>query len=159
MRPPLLVAVAVYNGVVSSTPRRAKELGERWTKHYGGVCELRYHLVWCPKYRRPVLEGAVADRLEALIREKAAEMGGEVLAISVQPDHVHVFLRVSTPYLSPAEVAAGLKGYTSRVLRREFPHLRSRLPTLWSRSYYVGTVGQVSQETVERYIASQSGRR
>ncbi|WP_428716553.1 IS200/IS605 family transposase, partial [Thermus sp.] len=93
------------------------------------MCELRYHLVWCPKYRRPVLEGAVAERLEALIREKVAQMGGEVLALSVQPDHVHAFLRVDTPYLSPAEVAAGLKGYTSRVLRREFPHLRSRLPT------------------------------
>jgi len=99
----------------------------------------------------------VAERLEALIRERAGELGGEVIELAVRPDHVHIFLQANTPYLSPSEIAFALKGYTSRVLRQEFPHLRSRLPTLWSRPYYVGTVGQVSKETVERYIADQKG--
>ncbi len=143
---------------MGASPAQAKQLGERWRRHHGGVCELRYHLVWCPKYRRPVLEGAVAERLEALIQERVKELGGEVIELAVRPEHVHVFLQVDTPYLSPSQIAFALKGYTSKVLRQEFPHLRSRLPTLWSRSYYVGTVGQVSRETVERYIADQKGR-
>lgn len=135
-----------------------KQQGERWAVHYGGVCEIRYHFVWCPKYRRPVLTGSVAERLRQLLEERVAVLGGEVIEVAIQPDHVHLFLRLHIPYLAPAQIAYRLKGYTSRILRKEFPELRRRLPTLWSRSYYVGTVGQVSMEIVERYIASQRGR-
>jgi putative transposase len=108
--------------------------------HAGGVASLKFHLVWCPKYRRPVLVGEVADRLKSLIFQKAADLGATVHALEVMPDHVHLFVESRTEH-SPAHLAAQFKGVTSHVLRAEFPHLRSRLPTLWSRSYFVASVG------------------
>lgn len=139
-------------------PKDFQWLADRWMVHYGGVCELRYHFVWCPKYRRKVLVDNVAQRLQELLHEAVEQFGGKVLELAIQPDHLHLFVQMGTPHLSPAQIAFHLKGYTSRTLRSEFPELRRRLPTLWSRSSYVGPVGQVSQETVERYIASQRGR-
>ncbi len=106
-----------------------------YRKNAGAVFSLKYHVVWCPKYRRAVLVGAVAERLEALLREKIADEGLTVHALEVMPDHVHLFVE-SDPTWAPAALVGRLKGYTSHVLRDEFPHLRSRLPTLWSRSYY-----------------------
>ena len=125
--------------------------------HSGGVYHIRYHFVWCPKYRRPVLMGAIASRLRELIHEKVAELGGSVLALEIQADHVHLFVEMP-PKWAPAQIAYRIKGYTSHVLRREFPRLKSRLPSLWSRSYYVGTAGEVSAETIPRYIEAQKGR-
>jgi putative transposase len=104
-----------------------------------------------PKYRRPVLVGDVAARLKVLLTEKAAEMGATLHAMEVMPDHVHLFVE-SDPTRAPAHIAAQFKGYTSRVLRQEFGSLRSRLPTLWSRSYFASTVGHVSAATVQQYI-------
>ena len=123
----------------------------------GAVHSLGYHVVWCPKYRRPVLTGRVADRLRELLYAKADERGWSIEALEVMPDHVHVFVRCG-PDTSPARVAHQFKGYTSRVLRSEFPHLRSRLPTLWSRSYFAATVGRASEATIRRYIDEQSTR-
>jgi len=125
--------------------------------HSGGVYHIRYHFVWCPKYRRPVLMGAIASRLRELIHEKVAELGGSVLALEIQADHVHLFVEMP-PKWAPAQIAYRIKGYTSHVLRREFPRLKSRLPSLWSRSYYVGTAGDVSAETIRRYIEAQKGK-
>lgn len=130
---------------------------QRYRKNQGAVFSLKYHLVWCPKYRLPVLIGAVADRLAALLRQKARELEARVRALEVMPDHVHLFIEADPP-LAPAHVAYQFKGFTSRILRREFRHLRSRMPALWSRSYYVGSVGHVSEATVKRYIASQKTR-
>ena len=118
---------------------------------------LGYHLVWTPKYRRPVLVDAVADRLTVLLREKAAEIGATAHGLEVLPDQVHLFV-ASDPTRAPANLGAQFKGSTSRVLRAEFPHLRSRLPTLWSRSYYIGSVGLVSAAMVQRYVESQWAR-
>lgn len=129
----------------------------RYSKNAGAVFSLKYHLVWCPKYRRAVLVDDVADRLKQLLSEKAAELEMSVLTMEVMPDHVHLFLE-SDPRWAVAEIVNRLKGYTSRILRSEFRHLRSRLPTLWSRSYYAGTVGHVSEATVRRYIESQTGK-
>lgn len=129
----------------------------RYRTNAGAIFSLKYHLVWCPKYRRPVLVNGVVDRLKALLTEKAAEIGATVHALEVMPDHVHLFVE-SDPTRAPANIAAQFKGYTSRVLRQEFPHLRSRLPTLWSRSYYIGSVGHVSEATVRRYVESQWAR-
>ena len=130
---------------------------QRYRKNQGAVFSLKYHLVWCPKYRLPVLIGAVADRLATLLREKANELDTQVRALEIMPDHVHLFIETD-PTLAPAHVANQFKGFTSRTLRQEFRHLRSRLPALWSRSYYVGSVGHVSEATVKRYIASQKTR-
>jgi putative transposase len=120
----------------------------------GGVYDLGLHVVWCPKYRRRVLDGRVAERLDELIREKANERGWTVVALEVMPDHVHLFVK-HDPKSSASYVANQFKGFTSRVLREEFPHLKSRLPTLWSSSYFAASVGSVSAETVRRYIDTQ----
>ena len=128
----------------------------RYAKYAGAVFSLRYHFVWCPKYRRAVLVGGVAERLEEIIRGVYDELEGVVHALEVMPDHVHLFVESDTRW-APAGIVGRLKGVSSRLLREEFPHLRSRLPTLWSRSYYAGTVGHVSESVVKRYIAEQKG--
>jgi putative transposase len=132
-------------------------MDSRYAKNTGAVFSLKYHVVWCPKYRRPVLEGKIADRLRVLLGEKTAELGTTIHALEVMPDHVHLFVE-SDPTLCVAEIVNRLKRSTSRVLRQEFPSLRSRLPTLWTRSYFAGSVGNVSAATVERYIAEQKGK-
>ncbi|GAA3752931.1 IS200/IS605 family transposase [Salinactinospora qingdaonensis] len=123
----------------------------------GGVYDLGLHVVWCSKYRRPVLGGRVADRLEQLIRSKADERGWEIIAVEVMPDHVHLFVK-HDPKASASYVANQFKGFTSRMLREEFPHLKSRLPTLWSSSYFAASVGAVSADMVQRYIDTQGER-
>ena len=127
---------------------------ERYRHIRGSVSTLTYHFVWCPKYRRNVLTGAIAERLSALIHERAAALVLEIVVLEVLPDHVHLFVK-APPTLAPQHIANQLKGYTARVLRDEFPQLRSRLPSLWSRSYYVGSAGAVSADTLQRYIEQQ----
>src|ERR1700716_363875 len=97
--------------------------------------------------------GSVA-RLRERIEQKATEKGWEIIAVEVMPDHVHLFVK-HEPKASASYVANQFKGYTSRVLREEFPHLRSRMPTLWSSSFFVASVGAVSADTVQRYIDTQ----
>jgi putative transposase len=126
----------------------------RYKKHMGGVSTLQYHFVWCPKYRRKVLHGAIAERLKELLREKATELDITIEGLEVLPDYVHLFVAAS-PTDAPQYLANQFKGYTSRVLREEFPALKSRLPSLWSRSYYVGSAGHVSTETIQKYIEQQ----
>ncbi|HEY4153538.1 MAG TPA: IS200/IS605 family transposase [Pseudolysinimonas sp.] len=130
--------------------------GSRYAKNARAVFSLKYHLVWCPKYRRPVLTPPVDARLKELVSEVASEHGMTILASEVMPDHVHLFVEAG-PMLCVAEIANRLKGRTSHALREEFPALRSRLPTLWSRSYFCSTVGAVSEATIRRYIEAQKG--
>lgn len=120
----------------------------------GGVYDLGLHVVWCPKYRRPVLDGRVAARLKELILAKADEREWEIVMLDVAPDRVHLMVK-HDPKSSASHVANQFKGFTSRVLRQEFPHLRSKLPTLWSSSYFAASVGVVSAETVQQYIDTQ----
>ena len=129
----------------------------QYAKNSGAVFSLKYHLVWCPKYRRPLLEGAIEKRLREVLQDVRAEHVWTIHALEVMPDHVHLFIE-SDPIYSVAEIVNRLKGASSRILRSEFPALRSRLPTLWSRSYYAGTVGAVSDAVVRRYIESQKGK-
>ena len=128
-----------------------------YAKNAGAVYSLKYHLVWCPKYRRSVLVDAVASRLKTLLEEKADQLGIKIHALEVMPDHVHLFLETD-PTRAPAHIAFQFKGYTSYNLRREFPGLRSRLPTLWSRSYFIGSVGSVTDEAIQHYIETQKGK-
>lgn len=128
-----------------------------YARNAGAVFSLKYHLVFCPKYRKRVLDGPVKVRLKELLRAKAAELSLTIHAMEVMPDHVHLFVE-SDPGMAPAKIAAQLKGYASRVLRQEFRYLRSQLPSLWSRSYFIGSVGRVSEATVRRYIAEQKTR-
>lgn len=128
----------------------------RYTSNAGAVFSLKYHLVWCPKYRRKVLVSPVEDRLKQRITEIADEYAMTVHTMEVMPDHVHLLVEAD-PTLSVAEIVNRFKGRSSRVLRQEFASLRSRLPTLWSRSYYAGSVGAVSESVVRRYIEAQKG--
>jgi len=115
---------------------------------------INYHLVWCPKRRKPVLVGEVKTRLEQIIREVAEERGMRILALVVNPDHVHLF--VSTDPTIPAhKIIRAFKGRSSRLLRQEFPELL-KLPSLWTRSYFVSTAGKVSSKTIQEYIEMQS---
>jgi putative transposase len=134
-----------YNRIVSV---------ERYRHIRGSVSTLTYHFVWCPKFRRKVLTGRVQSRLRALIVDKARELYCEIVALEVMPDHVHMFLK-APPTHAPQHIANQMKGYTSHVLREEFAHLKSRLPSLWSRSYYVGSAGAVSSATIQKYIQQQ----
>ena len=126
----------------------------RYRRSSGCVYSLKYHLVWCPKYRRKVLVDRVAVRLEALLREKAAALGAQIHALEIMPDHVHLFVE-SDPTLAPSHIAAQFKGFTSRRVREELPFLKSRFSALWSRSSYIGSVGHVSDATVRNYIEGQ----
>lgn len=119
--------------------------------------DLGFHVVWCPKYRRPVLVDRVRTRCDELIRAKCAEHDWAIVALEIMPDHVHLFVKTHLTD-SPAYIANQLKGFTSRMLRQEFPGLKSRLPTLWSRSYFAATVGAVSADTVQQYIDTQYER-
>lgn len=130
---------------------------ERYASNAGAVFSLKYHLVWCPKYRRPVLTPPVDERLKHLCNQVSAEHGFLLHEIEVMPDHVHLFVEAD-PTKSVAEIVSRYKGVTSRFLRQEFPRLRSRLPTLWSRSYFASTVGAVTEAAVRRYIESQKGK-
>lgn len=127
---------------------------ERYRHIRGSVSTINYHFVWCPKYRRKVLTGTVAEHLKELLHQKAAELHCTIKALEVLPDHLHLFVDCP-PTLAPQQIANQFKGYTSHILRDEFPHLRSRLPSLWSRSYYVGSAGHVSAATIQNYIEQQ----
>jgi len=129
----------------------------RYAKNAGAVFSLKLHIIWCPKYRRKVLTDTVAQRLDQLLRKKSSELEFIIYALEIMPDHVHLFLE-HDPTRCVAEIVNRLKGYTSRVLRQEFPTLRSKLPTLWSRSYYAGSVGHVSETTIRKYIEDQKGK-
>jgi putative transposase len=127
---------------------------ERYRHIPGSVSTINYHFVWCPKYRRKVLTGAVAERLKELLYAKAEELHCTVHALEVQPDHLHLFVHCP-PIYAPQQLANQFKSSTSRVLRDEFPFLRARLPSLWSRSYYVASAGHVSAATIQSYIEQQ----
>src|SRR5690606_23592414 len=125
------------------------------TRH--ATYNINYHLVWCPKYRRPVLEGAVGARLSALLPDYVQELGGEALDLVVRPAHVHGFAS-SPATLASRQILDRLKRSSSHQLRIESPHLERRLPSLWTRSYDVGTAGHASAPTIKRYIDEQQGQ-
>jgi len=113
-----------------------------------------YHLIWCPKRRRKVLIGPVHERLKQIIEQVIEENAWKLLTLAIEPDHVHLFLRAN-PYTLPTDIARKIKGRSAHLLREEFPHLK-RMPSLWTRSTFYSTAGNVSSEIIERYIAQQS---
>lgn len=116
---------------------------------------IQYHLVWCPKRRKPVLVGKVKERLEQIIYQVADELGIKVLELAINPDHIHLFIS-AYPTIPVHKIVKRIKGGSSNILRKEFPELL-RLPSLWTRSYYVSTIGAVSKEAIEKYIEAQKG--
>lgn len=122
----------------------------------GCVYSLSYHLVWCPKRRSPVLVGGIADDLKTLIVENCKNLGMQVESLEVMSDHVHLFVS-APPKFSPYQIVKKLKGSSSNLLRKKYPQLL-KLPALWSSSYYVGSVGHVSDSVVRHYIENQRGK-
>lgn len=118
------------------------------------VYSCKYHVVWCPKYRRPVLVNGVDGRLKDIIRETCAEIHAELIEMEVMPDHVHLLVEVDPQYGIHRAVRL-IKGRSSRLLRDEYPWLKSRLPTLWTNSYFVSTVGGAPLKTIRQYIENQ----
>ncbi|MGL5060760.1 MAG: IS200/IS605 family transposase [Microcoleus sp.] len=120
------------------------------------VSSINYHFIFVPKRRKAVLVNEVAARMQAIVFELVEEHGWHLIALEVMPDHVHLFINAPT-HESAADIARWMKGRASKVLREEFPDLK-KLPTLWSPSYFVATTGQVSTETIKRYIENQKSK-
>lgn len=118
------------------------------------VYSCKYHVVWCPKYRRRVLTDGIDERLKDILQEVAIETRSEILEMEVMPDHVHLLVEVDPQY-GIHTLIKQMKGRSSRLLRTEFPRLKSRLPTLWTNSYFVSTVGGAPLSMVKQYIESQ----
>ena len=118
------------------------------------VYSCKYHVVWCPKYRRKVLTDEIATRLKELIIETAEGINADVIEMEVIPDHVHLLVEVDPQY-GINKAVRHIKGVSSHVLRSEFPSLKSRLPTLWTNSYFVSTVGGAPLSAIKQYIENQ----
>jgi len=115
---------------------------------------INYHLIWCPKRRRKVLVNGIKDRLQAILQDVASEKQVRILALEIQPDHLHMFV-ACYPQLTLHKLVKAFKGRSSYYLRREFPQLL-RMPSMWTNSYFVSTAGNVSNETIRKYIEAQS---
>ncbi|WIG59577.1 MAG: hypothetical protein OJF49_002324 [Ktedonobacterales bacterium] len=119
------------------------------------VC--RYHVVFCPKYRRKVLTPPIDERLKVILAEQIERWGQDLIEMEVMPDHVHLLMGCD-PQFGIHRLVKLLKGYSSHALRAEYPALKRRLPSLWTNSYFVATVGGVTLETLKRYVENQKGK-
>ena len=120
------------------------------------VSSCKYHVVWCPKYRRKVLAPPVDARLQQVISEVCAETGSKMIEMEVMPDHVHLLVGCD-PQFGIHRLVKAIKGRSSRLLRNAFPRSKSRLPSLWMNSDFVATAGGASLSVVKRYIENQKG--
>jgi len=121
------------------------------------VSLINYHFVFCPRYRRKIFNiPNIEDRFKFMVKHTCKEMKIEIIAIECDKDHTHMFLNCP-PTLSSADIMQKIKGVTSRVLRDEFEELK-KMPSLWTRSYFVSTAGNVCSETIKKYVESQKTR-
>ena len=118
------------------------------------VYSCKYHVVWCPKYRRKVLTKGVDERLQTIIYEVGKETNAEIIELEIMEDHVHLLVEVDPQY-GINKLVRRMKGKSSRILREEFPWLKSRIPSLWTNSYFVSSVGGATLEVVKQYIENQ----
>ncbi len=129
-------------------------MGAEYKTNNNIIYNCKYHIVWCPKYRRKVLVGNIETRLKELIRQFCKEMNVDLIEMEVMPDHIHLLINVD-PQFGVHKVIKTLKGKTSKILRNEFHELTTKLPTLWTNSYFIAAVGSVSLEVVKKYIENQ----
>jgi putative transposase len=132
---------------------QVKQIAKKYKSTHSLVYSCQYHVIFCPRYRRKVLTNDVAIQLRELIVEKQTEYGYQVLEMEIMCDHVHLLLDVN-PQIGIVKVVGKIKGYTAHALRKEFPVL-SRLPSLWTRSKFISSVGAVTLEVVKKYIEEQ----
>lgn len=130
-------------------------MGNEFAHKKGIVYKNQFHIIWCPKYRRPVLIDDVATRLKQILAEVAKEHDVTIKAMEVMPDHVHLFIEFD-PRLMLHKIIKDLKGVSAKKLRDEFPFLKSRLPSLWTRSYFSCSIGHISEDTIRQYIELQT---
>lgn len=119
------------------------------------VFSCQYHVIWCSKYRRKILVGDVQTRLIEIINDVSKELGGTVKELEVKPDHVHMHIDCD-PQFGVYKIIKRIKGTSSRLLRSEYPDVKSRLPTLWTNSVCILTTGGASIEVIRAYIQNQS---
>jgi putative transposase len=117
----------------------------------------QYHIIFCPKYRRKVLKDEIAEDLRNIFNEIAEEKGIEIKLLEIMPDYVHMFISFD-PRMHLHEIIKLFKGKSSRILREKYPTLKSRLPSLWTRSYFSSTIGCISEETIKKYIEEQKNK-
>lgn len=113
-----------------------------------------YHVVWCPKYRRNVLTDGIDKRLKSLISEVCQQFHAQIEELEVMPDHVHLLVSVD-PQFGIHRLIRHIKGLSSRILRQEYPSLRTRMPSLWTNSYFVATTGAAPLDVIKQYIQEQ----
>lgn len=118
------------------------------------VYSCKFHVVWCPKYRRKVLVDDIAERLKAILENTAFEFKSEIIALEIMPDHVHMLIEVD-PQFGIHRLVKRMKGKSSRYLRQEFPKLTTQMPCLWTNSYFVATVGGAPLATIKQYVENQ----
>ena len=126
----------------------------KYKSNHNVVYSCKYHVVWCPKYQRSVLVDGVDVRLKELIKQTCEQLNVEIYEMEIMPDHVHLLMEVDPQY-GIHKAVKQIKGYSSKVLRAEFPWLKSRLPSLWTNSYFVSTVGGAPLAVIKQYIENQ----
>jgi len=127
---------------------------ERWKKSKTTVYNINYHIIWCVKYRKKLLVDYVDIRLKQLLKEKAKNINITIKKMETDKDHIHLFISAS-PTQAVHWIVQQLKEYTSRILRKEISIVRTRVPSLWTRSYYAETIGHISEKTILKYIEEQ----
>ena len=134
-----------------------KNYVKKYYSMYNFVCSCQYHIIFTPKYRRKVLIDGVDERLKELIFCKQDEYHYKVIELEIMPDRVHLLIDVK-PKVNVFTLVSKIKNFTARVLKSEFPWLKSRLPNLWTRSSFISSCGDVTLEVVENYIEDQKGK-
>jgi len=118
------------------------------------VYSCKYHIIWCTKYRKKVLDKFVEERLKEIVSGICNERNAELIEIECDKDHVHILVEVDPQY-GIHRLVKQFKGTSSRYLRQEFKQLRTRLPTLWTNSYFCSTVGGAPLAQIKQYIENQ----
>lgn len=119
------------------------------------ACE--YHILWCTKYRRAALSVDIQERFKALVYSSQEPYGFVVRAVETMTDHVHLWMSIPPIEVSVGVMMCQIKGMTAKVLREAFPHLKSRRPNLWTRSYFVASTGGITLEALKQSVENQKG--
>lgn len=127
---------------------------KRWTTDEHSIYNLGFHIIFCPKYRKSVLINGIDERLKEIIKSQIVNFEASLESLEVMPDHVHLFVKLK-PTISPHYFIKQIKGVSSKILREEFPCLKSKLPCMWTRSYFIESVGVICEESIKKYIENQ----
>lgn len=128
-------------------------MNQSYRHKHTSVTLINYHFIWIVRRRRRVLTGSIKQQLEILIHDISRQLDCEVISLAIEPEHIHLFLNCP-PDIAPTQLMHRIKGATARKLRQEFPELL-KLPSMWTRSYFCSTAGNVASSTIQKYIEAQ----